>query len=74
MLSNSGHEGAAAMSTYSDFSAAQTMATSKDSVIVEEGRESKSSRPSKLTTDEEVLLMNIDYFEQWDRVYQKFGH
>ena len=22
----------------------------------------------KLTTEEEVFLMNIDYFEQWDRV------
>ena len=19
------------------------------------------------------MLMNIDYFEQWDRIYQKFG-
>ena len=25
----------------------------------------------KLTTEEEVFLMNIDYFEQWDRVLQK---
>ena len=25
----------------------------------------------KLTTEEEVFLMNIDYFEQWDRVQQK---
>ena len=28
---------------------------------------------NKLTTEEEVFLMNIDYFEQWDRIYQKFG-
>ena len=27
----------------------------------------------KLTTEEEVFLMNIDYFEQWDRVHQKFN-
>ena len=25
----------------------------------------------KLTTEEEVFLMNIDYFEQWDRVQHK---
>ena len=28
--------------------------------------------PGTLSTEEELFLMNIDYFEQWDRVYQKF--
>ena len=26
-----------------------------------------------LNSDEEVFLMNIDYFEQWDRIYQMYG-
>jgi hypothetical protein len=25
-----------------------------------------------LDTEKEVMLYNIDYFEQWDRVYLKF--
>ena len=26
-----------------------------------------------LTSEEEVYLINIDFFEQWDRIYQKFN-
>ena len=25
-----------------------------------------------LTSEEQVIMMNIDYFEQWDRIAQKF--
>ena len=59
-------QSAAAFSTCSDFSAAQTVATEKDQAKGEKSM-------NKLTTEEEVFLMNIDYFEQWDRIYQKFG-
>jgi len=31
------------------------------------------SHSRQLTNEEEVFLMNIDYFEQWDRVYHKFA-
>lgn len=38
----------------------------------ENGSQNSKTTGKGLTTDEEVLLMNIDYFEQWDRVFQKF--
>ena len=31
-----------------------------------------SKQAQQLSTEQEVILMNIDYFEQWDRVHQKF--
>ena len=29
----------------------------------------KAASPGALSSEEEVFLMNIDYFEQWDRIY-----
>ena len=32
-----------------------------------------STKSNVLSNEEEVFLMNIDYFEQWDRIYLRFG-
>ena len=32
-----------------------------------------SLKSNVLNNEEEVFLMNIDYFEQWDRIYLRFG-
>ena len=32
-----------------------------------------SYKTNALSNEEEVFLMNIDYFEQWDRIYLSFG-
>jgi hypothetical protein len=32
----------------------------------------KWKKPSSLSNEEEVMLMNIDYFEVWDRIHFEF--
>ena len=51
--------------------------SSKKSLDGSASKTSKSSRAQQiddkaLETEEQIMLLNIDYFELWDRVFQKF--
>ena len=48
-------------------SSAQKQSTPKTQQLEEQ------SITSELGTEEQVMMMNIDYFELWDRVFQKFA-
>ena len=62
-------DGGMSRSLFSDSSPITQSTTCQSSA--RDGNSASGNQAADLTTEEEVFLMNIDYFEQWDRVHQK---
>ena len=60
------------ISTYSSKFSSATHELEQSDQHSENTGTSSAAAAVALNSEEEVFLMNIDYFEQWDRIYQTF--